>query len=185
MVAVAPSRPYLDVGAVGRLAQDRIWVEAGGGPAQICVIGCWPVLSRNLGSCLTDASVLVRHMLNYPAPLDRAFQALADPTRRAMVERLTQGPASVSELKRPLAMSLPAVMQHLGVLETSGAYRFGEVGTRAHLPHQSPRAGRSRAMDHGQASGVGARLDRLGEYLDSLNAGGNAPNQGEPDDQDR
>ena len=59
-------------------------------------------------------------MLNYATPLDRAFQALADPTRRAMVERLSRGPASVSELKRPLVMSLPAVMQHLAVLETSG-----------------------------------------------------------------
>ena len=55
-------------------------------------------------------------MLNYLTPLDRAFQALADPTRRAMVE-LLHGPASVSELKRPLVMSLPAVMQHLAVLD--------------------------------------------------------------------
>ena len=57
-------------------------------------------------------------MLNQSAPLDAMFQALADPTRRAMVERLSRGPASVSELARPLAMSLPAVMQHLAVLET-------------------------------------------------------------------
>ena len=59
-------------------------------------------------------------MLQSSAPLDLAFQALADPTRRAMVERLTQGPASISELKRPLKMSLPAVMQHVAVLEISG-----------------------------------------------------------------
>ena len=63
---------------------------------------------------------ILKPMLNQSAPLDRAFQALADPTRRAIVERLTPGPASVSELARPLAMSLPAVMQHLAVLETSG-----------------------------------------------------------------
>jgi DNA-binding transcriptional ArsR family regulator len=52
--------------------------------------------------------------------LDRAFQALGDPTRRAIVERLTGGPASVSELAAPLPMSLPAVMLHLKVLEESG-----------------------------------------------------------------
>jgi len=124
-------------------------------------------------------------MLNYPAPLDRAFQALADPTRRAMVERLTQGPASVSELKRPLAMSLPAVMQHLGVLETSGlvvSEKSGRVRTcRINLPAlvEAERWITDRRLEWAR------RLDRLGEYLDSLNTGGNAPNQGEPDDQDR
>ena len=48
------------------------------------------------------------------------FQALADPTRRQMVERLSRGSASVSELAAPFAMSLPAVVQHLQVLEQSG-----------------------------------------------------------------
>jgi DNA-binding transcriptional ArsR family regulator len=64
--------------------------------------------------------------------LDPVFQALADPTRRFMVERLTQGPASVSELARPLAMSLSAVMQHLQVLESSGlvvSHKEGRVRT--------------------------------------------------------
>jgi DNA-binding transcriptional ArsR family regulator len=60
-------------------------------------------------------------MLNYKtAPLDRAYQALADATRRALVERLAAGPASVSELARGQPMSLPAVMLHLKVLEQSG-----------------------------------------------------------------
>lgn len=56
------------------------------------------------------------------------FQALADPARRAIVERLTLGPASVSELARPLEMSLPAVAQHLKVLETSGLISTEKVG---------------------------------------------------------
>lgn len=67
-------------------------------------------------------------MLNRMASLDLMFQALADPTRRAMVERLTTGPASVSELARPMAMSLPAVAQHLRVLETSGLISTQKVG---------------------------------------------------------
>src|SRR5215208_4927358 len=67
-------------------------------------------------------------MLNYQAPLDLAFQALADPTRRIMVERLSQGPASVSELAQPLDMTLSAVVQHLAVLEASGLVRSEKVG---------------------------------------------------------
>jgi DNA-binding transcriptional ArsR family regulator len=67
-------------------------------------------------------------MLNQYASLDLMFQALADPTRRLMVERLSRGPASVSELARPLPMSLPAVVQHLQVLEASGLVRTEKVG---------------------------------------------------------
>jgi DNA-binding transcriptional ArsR family regulator len=68
-------------------------------------------------------------MLNQEAsPLDRMFHALADPSRRGMVERLSRGPASVSDLARPFAMSLPAVVQHLQVLEASGLVRSEKVG---------------------------------------------------------
>jgi DNA-binding transcriptional ArsR family regulator len=67
-------------------------------------------------------------MLNHLVALDRVFQALADPTRRSLVERLIRGPTSVSDLAQPLAMSLPAVMQHLGVLEASGLVRSEKVG---------------------------------------------------------
>jgi DNA-binding transcriptional ArsR family regulator len=62
------------------------------------------------------------------APLDRVFAALADPTRRALVDRLSRGPASVSELARPLPMTLAAVGQHLHVLEASGLVRSQKVG---------------------------------------------------------
>jgi DNA-binding transcriptional ArsR family regulator len=67
-------------------------------------------------------------MLNQGATLDRVFQALADPSRRDMVERLSQGPASVSELARPLAMTLAGVVQHLQVLEASGLVRSEKLG---------------------------------------------------------
>ncbi|MBN9571748.1 MAG: winged helix-turn-helix transcriptional regulator, partial [Alphaproteobacteria bacterium] len=69
-------------------------------------------------------------MLNYKAPtsLDRMFAAMADPARRAMLDRLARGPASVSELARPLAISLPAVLQHLAVLESCGVVRSEKVG---------------------------------------------------------
>ncbi len=113
-------------------------------------------------------------MLNYSTPLDRAFQALADPTRRAMVERLSHGPASVSELKRPLVMSLPAVMQHLAVLETSGlilSEKAGRVRTCRINPAALAEAERwiaDRRMEWER------RLDWLGEYLKSLKSEGDS-----------
>jgi DNA-binding transcriptional ArsR family regulator len=63
-----------------------------------------------------------------PEPLDLAFQALSDATRRAMVERLSFGPTSVSELARPLPMTLSAVVQHLRILEAAGLVRSEKVG---------------------------------------------------------
>ena len=111
-------------------------------------------------------------MLNYETPLDRAFQALADPTRRAMVERLAERPASVSELKRPLAMSLPAVMQHLALLETSGlvvSLKSGRVRTcRINLVAlaEAERWITERRLEWER------RLDRLGDYLESLKSEG-------------
>jgi DNA-binding transcriptional ArsR family regulator len=65
-------------------------------------------------------------MLNYQ--LDLAFQALADPARRAIMDRLVAGPATVSELAKPLPMSLPGVMLHLKVLEESGLIKSEKVG---------------------------------------------------------
>src|SRR3954453_8379262 len=62
------------------------------------------------------------------AQLDRAFHALADESRRAMVVRLSRGGASVSELAAPLEMTLPSVMQHLDVLQRSGLVRSEKVG---------------------------------------------------------
>lgn len=67
-------------------------------------------------------------MTNYPVSLDQAFQALADPTRRRVVERLSLGPAAVSELAEPFEMALPSFLQHLKVLEQSGLVRSEKLG---------------------------------------------------------
>jgi DNA-binding transcriptional ArsR family regulator len=66
-------------------------------------------------------------VLNHPS-LDQIFHALADPTRRAIVERLTAGPASVSELAAPFAVTLSAIGQHLQLLESSGLVRSKKIG---------------------------------------------------------
>ena len=104
-------------------------------------------------------------MLNQSVPLDRVFHALADPSRRGLVERLCQGPASVSELARPLAMSLAAVVQHLQVLEASGLVRSEKVG-RVRTCRVEPAV--LRTAEHWiseRRSGWERRLDRLGEVL--------------------
>jgi DNA-binding transcriptional ArsR family regulator len=93
------------------------------------------------------------------------FHALADPTRRGMVERLVRGPASVSELSRPLAMSLPAVLQHLQVLEACGLVRSEKAG-RVRTCRIEPGALRAaEAWVTGQRTTWETRLDRLGDYL--------------------
>jgi DNA-binding transcriptional ArsR family regulator len=104
-------------------------------------------------------------MLNQSATLDLMFQALADPTRRVMVERLARGPASVSELAKPLTMSLPAVVQHLQVLEASGLVRSEKVG-RVRTCRIEPKALRTAEGWIAQRRTIWERrLDRLGEYL--------------------
>lgn len=104
-------------------------------------------------------------MLNHSAALDSMFQALADPTRRVMVERLTRGPASVSELAQPLAMSLPAVIQHLQVLEASGLVRSEKAG-RVRTCRVEPKALRTAEQWIAERRTMWERhLDRLGEYL--------------------
>lgn len=104
-------------------------------------------------------------MLNQSAALDLMFQALADPSRRVMVERLSRGPASVSELAKPLAMSLPAVVQHLQVLETSGLIRSEKVG-RVRTCWIEPKALQmaERWINERRATWE-RRLDRLGDFL--------------------
>lgn len=107
-------------------------------------------------------------MLNESPALDLAFQALADPTRRGMVARLSRGPASVSELARPLTISLPAVLQHLQMLEASGLVRSEKKG-RVRTCRIEPAAlktaegwiAEQRALWEG-------RLDRLEDYLATL-----------------
>jgi len=104
-------------------------------------------------------------MLNQVADLDRVFHALADPGRRLMVERLSQGPASVSELGRPLAMSLAAVVQHVQVLEASGLVWSQKIG-RTRTCSIDPAALRSAESWLSERRSLWERrLDRLGGYL--------------------
>ena len=104
-------------------------------------------------------------MLNDVAELDRVFHALADPGRRLMLERLGRGPASVSELGRPLSMSLAAVVQHVQVLEASGLVRTQKLGrTRTCSLNQAALRPAERWISERRAL-VERHLGRLGQYL--------------------
>lgn len=113
---------------------------------------------------------MVKHVPNQRSVLDQVLKALADGTRRDLVERLVAGPASVGELAAPLDMSLPAVMQHLQVLETAGLIRSEKVG-RVRTCHLEP-AGLRLAEDwlSRQRTGWEHRLDALGDLLQEGNS---------------
>jgi DNA-binding transcriptional ArsR family regulator len=100
--------------------------------------------------------------------LTRVFQALTDPTRRAVVERLTRGPAPVSELARPFKMALPSFVQHLRVLEDSGLVRSKKQGrvrtyTLAPQPLENVEHWLSAQRTHWER-----RLDALDDFLKTL-----------------
>ncbi len=109
-----------------------------------------------------------------PPSAGRVFHALADPTRMAMVERLSRGPASVSEIARPLEITLPAVLQHLAVLEGDGLVRSRKVG-RVRTCRIEPAALRAAGDWVAERRALWERsFDRLGAYL-AEEAGKNQP----------
>jgi DNA-binding transcriptional ArsR family regulator len=103
--------------------------------------------------------------------LDQAFHALADPSRRAIVGRLTRGPASVSELAEPLPMSLPAVTQHLRVLQDSGLIRSEKVGRVRRCRLEAAQLGAVERWIADHRTAWETRLDRLGDVLDETYGG--------------
>ena len=108
-------------------------------------------------------------MLNQEVTLDRVFHALADPSRRAMVDRLTRGPASVSELAEPFDMTLAAVVQHLKVLEDSGVVRTEKVGRVRTCRIEAAALTSAEQWITKRKALWERRLDRLGEVLTERN----------------
>jgi DNA-binding transcriptional ArsR family regulator len=108
-------------------------------------------------------------MLNQP--LDRAFHALSDATRRGMVARLAAGPLSVGELAKPLPMSLPAVLQHLAVLEGAGLVVSAKSGRVRTCRLERAALARAEQWLTDQRGEWERRLDRLETYLQSTKTG--------------
>ena len=107
-------------------------------------------------------------MANNQVGLDSVFHALADPTRRAVIERLAVGPATVSELAEPFDMALPSFMKHVGVLEHTGLIRSSKAGRiRTCVLNRQKLAAAERWFDEQRALWAGSyeNLDRLLEKL--------------------
>lgn len=104
-------------------------------------------------------------MLNQSLNLDLLFQALSDPTRRAMIDRLSRGPASVSELAKPFDMSLPAVVQHLAALENSGLVTSQKLGRVRTVQIQPDALSQAEQWINDRRTLWVKRLDRLGDFL--------------------
>src|SRR4051794_41230587 len=94
-----------------------------------------------------------------PDAVGRVFHALADPTRRAIVERLVRRPAPVKALAEPLAMSLPAVMQHLKVLEEAGVIVTQKTGRGRSCPVETQTPRDAQRWLRGPTTGMGRALD--------------------------
>jgi DNA-binding transcriptional ArsR family regulator len=108
---------------------------------------------------------MLKHLEPTGGDVDLVFSALADPNRRAIVDRLSRGPASVSELAGPLAISLPAVVQHVHALEASGLVRSHKLG-RVRTCSIEPTGLRSaERWVSDRRTAWEQNLDRLGEYL--------------------
>jgi DNA-binding transcriptional ArsR family regulator len=111
-------------------------------------------------------------MLKQSDPLDLLFQALADPSRRSMIDRLSRGSASMSELAAPLDMSLPAVQQHLNILEASGIVSTKKIGRvrSCSLEPDVLRPAQQWIADRRVL--WGGRLERLGMFLGESDSNG-------------
>jgi DNA-binding transcriptional ArsR family regulator len=104
--------------------------------------------------------------------LDAAFHALADPTRRAVLMRLTRGPASVSELAAPFGMGLPSFLKHLRVLEADGLIRSEKLGRVRTCHLNAKRLAEAEAWLARQRQVWEARTDRLAQYVETRMKGG-------------
>jgi DNA-binding transcriptional ArsR family regulator len=101
-----------------------------------------------------------------PAALDEIFGALSDPTRRAIVARLTDGPCSVGELGAPFPISAPAISKHLAVLERAGLIVRWKIGRVHYCRLTAARLADARAWFEQQEAFWERQLDSLEEYLD-------------------
>jgi DNA-binding transcriptional ArsR family regulator len=110
------------------------------------------------------ALAIVLQMENY---LDAAFHALADPTRRAVISRLTRGPAPVKELAEPFAMGLPAFLKHLRILEADGLIRSEKVGRVRTCRVDAERLAAAESWLGEQRRQWQAQADRLAAYVET------------------
>lgn len=126
------------------------------------------LVERRTIGCHTICRVIVREMAKHDPDLSLLFHALSDPTRRSMLTRLAEGPATVTELANPTGLRLPTVMRHLSVLEEAGliaSLKDGRVRTCAVVPEALAPV---RTWLDQQRAIWESRLDRLDDYVMTL-----------------
>jgi DNA-binding transcriptional ArsR family regulator len=111
-------------------------------------------------------------MVDYGSSLDRAFAALADPTRRRMVERLSDGNLTVTDLARPLSITLQGTIKHLDVLAAAGLVTKRKTGRSVICSLEPQAMSLATAWLDGRRAAMEARLDRFASYLDALQKNG-------------
>ena len=109
--------------------------------------------------------MILSHMEHYSESLNSIFQALADPTRRAVVGRLGQGPATIGDLARPFDMALPSFMKHIHVLEGSGLIRTRKIGRVRTCTLETRQLTQVDTWMAAQRSLWEARTDRLEQFV--------------------
>ena len=119
---------------------------------------------------ISRRTALLSHMANQSRHLDRLFHALSDPTRRAIVMRLSQGPASVTELSKPFEMAMPTLLQHIRVLEDSGLIGSEKVGRVRTCEINQQAFDATQSWLEKQRHRWESRLDRMEAYAASLQA---------------
>lgn len=107
-------------------------------------------------------------MPNQETDLNTMFHALADPTRRAVIQRLANGPASVKKLAEPFDMALPSFLQHLQVLESGGLITSRKIGRTRTCEIRPEELSKAERWFSDQRALWEARLDRLDAYLADL-----------------
>lgn len=114
---------------------------------------------------------MVRYMANYQVSLDSSFHALADSTRRAVINRLMKGPAAVKDLAEPFNMGLPAFLKHLRVLEGSGLIATEKTGRTRTCRIRIERLVETESWLSEQRTLWQARTDRLANYVETQMSG--------------
>ncbi len=111
-------------------------------------------------------------MEQYPDSLSDIFQALADPTRRAVIRRLGEGPATVSDLAKPFEMALPSFMKHIRFLESSGLIRTHKEGRVRTCEIKRKQFATAEAWLSEQRALWEGRADRLEQFVTAIQTKG-------------
>jgi DNA-binding transcriptional ArsR family regulator len=113
-----------------------------------------------------ESRIILNHMVQYPPKLDAAFGALADPTRRGILERLGRRDAAITELAEAFDITLTGIRKHVGVLEAAGLVTTEKIGRERRCRLGPRRLDEETAWIAAYRRMLEGRLNRLGEFLE-------------------